>query len=417
MQQIKLKCIFFFFFCSAFWGGCSKREVPSTTMHGNVINVSEAILNINKEILLSEWIDSVTYVPLETRPHNLLGNYISAKLTPEFIFFHNRCFDRQGKYINSIGTFGQGPCEEAGTITNVVYIDSCFYTKGIKLIEYDFHGTCTGKERSLYRLYGDSCAGRFVRLDGLMRSGESLMSYNDPDTVFFFNTDFEIVGTYPIMEWPVPKYTHRQSGKYDKLTTLYNDTVLFYNYYTDTVYCAKNNTLIPKWVIKLDEKDKVSSDYIYRHNELLDDAFKWWESGKLEQAEICKMVDNRINVANVYETNHYLFMTVFHTQMFRELRELPETDELPMLLCVEKSTGKTTCVKTLIDDLGGMDRFFPGIGIIDEKMVSLIWPHELDEFIKRKQERNQKVDVRLLELQERVDIEDNPILIFAHLKQ
>jgi hypothetical protein len=50
-------------------------------------------------------------------------------------------------------------------------------------------------------------------------------------------------------------------------------------------------------------------------------------------------------------------------------------------------------------------------------MVMSIWPYKLEEIIREKQNSGLKVDERLLRLMQEVDIEDNPILVVAHLKK
>lgn len=397
------------------WGGCSSQKGNTTSNRSNEIYLSEAIANMKDEIYLSEWIDSVSYVPMETTNSVFIRN-LGFRLTPEYIFSYNRCFDWAGNYIGSIGKLGGGICEEPGQfITTAIYIDSCFYTIASKFIEYDINGVCTGKQKSMYTLNKEQCIGRFSRLGATSRTGKNLMCYNFPDTMFFFNTDFEVVGSYPIMKWETDQYV--QIGeKHDKSITFYKDTAVFYNYFTDTVYHATENTLIPKWVIRLDDTDKISTEYLYEYSNLLNESFQLWKQGKFEEAQICKLTDNKIYVSSIHETERFLFILARKTLYSWEVRKLLPP-EPPFFICIDKSNGETVAAKKVIDDLGGMDTFLPNVGICNDKMVNVIWPYELEEFIKAKQEKGQKIDKRLLDLASRIDSEDNPILIYAHLKE
>lgn len=38
-----------------------------------------------------------------------------------------------------------------------------------------------------------------------------------------------------------------------KYTSYYKDTTLFYNFYTDTVFTVTPTSLMPRWVVELDE--------------------------------------------------------------------------------------------------------------------------------------------------------------------
>ena len=49
--------------------------------------------------------------------------------------------------------------------------------------------------------------------------------------------------------------------------------------------------------------------------------------------------------------------------------------------------------------------------------MKVVWPFELRDFAERKQAARQPVHPQLLELLEKVDDEDNPILMVAHLKK
>lgn len=85
----------------------------------------------------------------------------------------------------------------------------------------------------------------------------------------------------------------------------------------------------------------------------------------------------------------------------------------------DKRTGQTVAVKGagFVDDIQQTDFFFPTAGIWEDKLVIYLWPGELHEWIEKLQNRGKSISPKLLEFANRVDDEDNPILIVAHLKK
>lgn len=78
-----------------------------------VINLAKAISGSPKEIMLNELASDIRYVPLETTDDCLMNNefYIMQYTGEDIItsgIFH---FDKNGKFLNKIGSKGQGPEE------------------------------------------------------------------------------------------------------------------------------------------------------------------------------------------------------------------------------------------------------------------------------------------------------------------
>ena len=82
-----------------------------------VIDLSAA-LNADAPVLLSTIADNIEYVPLETTPECILGDYrnIKAEVLKEYIVVYDKhqlddvplkLFSRQGKYIGEIGAIGK----------------------------------------------------------------------------------------------------------------------------------------------------------------------------------------------------------------------------------------------------------------------------------------------------------------------
>lgn len=409
------KLIYMKLFAALLFASCSNKNSNSTESQrtNTIIHLSDAISNIQDEILLSELADSVTYIPFETNDSCLFGNSIKLSFSSQYIFNLNYCFHWDGTFKTLIGRRGQGPCEDPSEILyKVLFKNGLFYTNGQKLIEYDTNGICTGKERQLYKLNGIVPVGDLSNVISFASAGDYLLLYNYPDTLFFFNTEFEPVAKRFILSWPSKRYANPVSGPY---VTLYNDTAVFYNYFTDTIFHVAGTSLEPKWIVELNDQMAVPDDYLYHYEDMVKAGGVLWSNHvSLDNSELCKVLDHKYIVSSVYETNHSVFLRFSEMMAFRHFRNIPS--QMPMIAIYDKKTGKTTAYIKIIDDLGGMDSFYPLRGIFEEKMLNVIWPGDLNDFIEKKRAEGKPVDQKLLDVMEKVDLEDNPILIVAHLK-
>ena len=395
---------------------CSNKKTvnPNPVVRDNIIHLSTAIKNVREEMMLSELVDSVRYIPLETNPNCMLGNYQRLTFSPQYIFYLNYCFDWNGQFLFRIGSQGQGACEDIyAHVAEIVYLNNHFYGNASKIIEYDDRGKCTGKELSWFtqKTMDTAPVGHLVNQVCFAPAGENLMFYNSPDTVYFINTDYEFVAKRSMMPWN--RKGIAPSMESVKYTSYYKDTTLFYNFYTDTVFTVTPTSLIPRWVVELDEELRFPTRYLYEDG-LLSEAFKCWESGNLENAKMIKLLDHKYMVSGVFETERFVFLLVYESMPFRELRKVPDTP--PLIAIYNKRTGETFAVKQVVDDLGGMKAFFPSWGAYNEKLLATIWPYKLKEFIEEEQSAGRTVAPQILNLMKRVREDDNPILIIANLK-
>ena len=395
---------------------CSNKKTvnPNPVVRDNIIHLSTAIKNVREEMMLSELVDSVSYIPLETNPNCMLGNYQRLTFSPQYIFYLNYCFDWNGQFLFRIGSQGQGACEDIyAHVAEIVYLNNHFYGNASKIIEYDDRGKCTGKELSWFtqKTMDTAPVGHLVNQVCFAPAGENLMFYNSPDTVYFINTDYEFVAKRSMMPWNRKGIAPSMGSV--KYTSYYKDTTLFYNFYTDTVFTVTPTSLIPRWVVELDEELRFPTRYLYEDG-LLSEAFKCWESGNLENAKMIKLLDHKYMVSGVFETERFVFLLVYESMPFRELRKVPDTP--PLIAIYNKRTGETFAVKQVVDDLGGMKAFFPSWGAYNEKLLATIWPYKLKEFIEEEQSAGRTVAPQILNLMKRVREDDNPILIIANLK-
>ena len=122
--------------------GETKQTATEEKTIDNIIRLGDAINQI-REVNLSELVDSVTYLPLETRKECLLRNTSWFNYSPPYIICSRTVFDLNGKFVRTIGSIGQGPGEDPALYMGSLFTKGHFYSYGHKLIEYDENGKFT----------------------------------------------------------------------------------------------------------------------------------------------------------------------------------------------------------------------------------------------------------------------------------
>jgi hypothetical protein len=184
----------------------------------------------------------------------------------------------------------------------------------------------------------------------------------------------------------------------------------------DTVFYVTDKGLNPKWVVSFDDNLKLSM-YVQLYSwELMRELSKAISSNSsIENTEMVKLTDNKHKITAVYETELYIFFTM--TEIIQLAIHRGKQPPEPYIIYFDKRTGKTTRInKGFVDDLLGMDYFYPLLGVYDEKLITYIWPFELLDYIKGCKEKGREVNPQLMALSKKLDPDDNPVLILAHLK-
>ena len=396
----------------------AKREALEEKENSRIIDFNDAFRDI-REIRLTDIADSVSFLPLETKQNGFVSNINMFEFIPSCIVYYQGIFDWTGKFKGNIVKRGQGRYEEPG-IRNLLFHDNHYYSQGTKFIEYDNTGSPTGKIGSL--LEEDKNALRAGV--AFFNAGNNLAVYSYPNRIYFLNTDFEIICSRLVAGTDTMKPNGDDIGK--NFITYYKDKTLFYNFMNDTIFYVTETGLEPQWIVSFTGDQRLSTDALLMNfNIFRDEEIKMLNSGmnNFENTKRVLLFDNKHIALGVFETKNYILfpmqiLTPLHAARRKEVKA-------PYVILFDKSTHQTFRVKGdgFVDDLTGLagmtdkNYFFPSKGIIDEKMIHVVWPFEILDFIKECQESGHEVDPRLLEFSKTLDPEDNPVLILVHLKR
>ena len=413
--------------CTLFLLNCTnnsqKQNNKKTSTIDSTIRIGDAIEKALPSMKLSEVVDSIVYVPLETKIY--LTNGLLQYVKPYWCAYPGHLFDAKGKYVKHIGKNGGGPGEENGPWGYMVTYDEkrgLFYTQGNKIIQYDRNGKFTGVEKTVRYTSGGIVSGG--SLADMVTADSLYMLVSYPDSVYWMNTNLNIVYSERI---PLDSSLHQpdnvraQAIQYE--FSDYDGHTLFYNFFTDCMYTVTDNGLKVRW--KFDMKDlgpdkrAFLNDYITYITGMVKISRQAKGDEKIknllaENSEYAKLVDNKKRILSAYESERYVVMQWMNIIAYEGIRGYS-----PRLLAfLDKTNGNTFAISEhLTDDIDGGKPFELKLGVHNGAMVSWIWPYELKEYIAQQKEKGEWVSEKLVAFADGLKEDDNPVLIMAYLKK
>ena len=272
--------------------GCSsnKKQEPISRSGVPVINLSEDVSTV-PSLLLSEAAEKLEIVPLEMTDESVLSDITEMQVTDHNIWidhgreFYIYRFSRTGKFLNRIGSIGQGPGEYVNYLTFLVDEDKkevYIFSTNNGVLVYDFEGgfkkqisdfqTMVGMFSSIYKQYILNDHKFFaIQNFGLYRSvdKDSLWSFVSLDDNFqkkrlFKNPvhvgkEEQIIANRANMDRMVNYWM-----EYLTSVDIYNGQLTIKYPDTDTIYCYDDatNQLLPQYAIFTDEE---KGDYEATH--------------------------------------------------------------------------------------------------------------------------------------------------------
>ncbi|WP_349835853.1 6-bladed beta-propeller, partial [Bacteroides fragilis] len=266
------------------------KQEPISRSGVPVINLSEDVSTV-PSLLLSEAAEKLEIVPLEMTDESVLSDITEMQVTDHNIWidhgreFYIYRFSRTGKFLNRIGSIGQGPGEYVNYLTFLVDEDKkevYIFSTNNGVLVYDFEGgfkkqisdfqTMVGMFSSIYKQYILNDHKFFaIQNFGLYRSvdKDSLWSFVSLDDNFqkkrlFKNPvhvgkEEQIIANRANMDRMVNYWM-----EYLTSVDIYNGQLTLKYPDTDTIYCYDDatNQLLPQYAIFTDEE---KGDYEATH--------------------------------------------------------------------------------------------------------------------------------------------------------
>jgi hypothetical protein len=375
---------------------------PKTPGELPVVDVTQGLLNTRK-LNLSDFVDRVEYIKLETRPDCLIA-YGQVAMAGDFLVVKTfrpsnlLVFDRRGKFVRQIGRQGQGP----GEYVNFQYFD----------VSPDGRYVAISGMGEPVKLY--STEGTFLRAGSPVSPFLSGFRFLDPGHLVIHNarTNQSRVDYPMILSLAIPGL------KPDTLLTLdlsplpndspfslvytgfypYDGGISFMEALNDTLYQLKGDLKrTPRLVFNCGDKAVTGENLFISSNHF------------------------PIPVYPIGETGDYLFFSAGRGDNYRIMvfdKSSGETFQLPVRPSRQEEKTKIVGPE---NDLDGTDFSFNGIRIDDREWISLLQISDLKAFIgsvgvDELHLRNRKYDDELRQLAEDSNQEDNPIVRILYLR-
>ncbi|RHJ78387.1 6-bladed beta-propeller [Parabacteroides sp. AM08-6] len=284
---------------------CVCTDIKTLTGQG-IINI-EVGENI-KEVNLSDIIESIEIIPLETSDEVLLGEIYALSYDEEKYFVQNAnnlliyVFDKKGKFERQLTRKGNGPGEiqfpESYTLDKIN--KEVWLSNNNTFLRYDYQGTylgkrdyslafksfCIDKNKNIY-FYTGKNDNHHIQ-DGFLTGDLTLLTPDNKKRTWFKS---KLVGYYKTGE-SIRSYPSSHPFSIQK-----DNSITFSYTFNDTIYSIKDNSLIePKYCIHLGEK-KISSNAL---NDM---------PGKDLKAYFQENTNTKWNINNVFENQQYLYFT------------------------------------------------------------------------------------------------------------
>lgn len=358
-----------------------------------IINLSSEIEH-STDIMLSDFIESITYIPLETTFDCLVDKNPIVYVTKEFIiavgtygcFVFNRS---NGEFIREIRHYGRGPGEYR-------------YSKGL-FNEYSLTYYFTGWNGDLVKSTVDGIFRGNIKIPDYKNSFDSPslpMNYSflndsilvcdfligtgtEPNSLMVFNEKGKVLKIVP--NWNRLE-TEQKFVIQSFETNFYhfNNNLFFQNMYNDTVFQISSNKITPYFILN---RGKYSPPF----------ESKWWTFEKQS---------TYISLPKYRENNSFIsFDFRLHKKNFFALY-----DKFKKTL---KVTDNSFGLKNDIDDF--VDITFDFINLQGE-LIGLIQANEMVKWIEKNPERSKALKPELQKLTN-IRMHDNPIVVIGKYKQ
>lgn len=347
-------------------------------------------------IMLSDFIESITYIPLETLDDALVDQYPKVYVTKDYILTvkTQKCllfYRKNGSFIREIGSYGRGPGEYQSTLGFFNEDLPAYYFLGGNgnLIKYTMDGVSRGDIP--IPGYNDSFDSPTFPLnysfinDSLIACDLLIALGTETKSMLIFNEKGKLLKSVPNNNILKTKQNFVLATGENSFYR-YNDKLFYQNRYNDTVFQISVDGITPHLVI---DRGKYSPPF----------ELKWWPIEKKKQSNFISM--------SKFSENSRFMMFDFNFDGGRYFALYDKS--LKSLKVVDNSAG----IKNDVD--GFLDLSFSYLNSEGE-LIGFIDAIDIVNWIEENPEKIKELGPDLKKLQN-IEMMDNPIIVIAKLKK
>lgn len=412
-----------YFFLIILLSAChSKTQPPETTDEAVVDSFRVIDLENNLDVCdeppsLSLFVDSISYVKLETTEKSLLGKVHRVQLTPEFIYlcaFTNKrpvMYSRNGEFIRFLGKIGQGPGEFLA-VQDITASDSLIYIKSNykhELSVYDVHTNEFVREVIFPKKY-DSYVSESAHMSLLGNnvvlypgcSSESLDLPVTSSVACIIDPDNAIVANQePYLS---PSFLSNRPGF--MVTSFihpwwYDGHSNAYSLVNDTIYGVAQDSIFPRYLVNLGKYKMPVEEYDMR------------KGGRASYISIESFVETKEILLFTFAYNLKCWLSVYDKRngLIRSWNTPP----------VKAINGMAFGVFSVVNDLDGGSNVGGYTYIADSKHLFSVIDSDNKNKVREDLQRNKDVKfpekrMELMKMIDEMGEDENPIIVFYKLK-
>jgi hypothetical protein len=360
-----------------------------------VLNLTPAIER-PENITLSDFVESITYIPLATTYDCLVDKNPKVFVTKEYIVtvttFTCLVFNRKnGEFIREIRHYGRGPAEYQSTRGFFNECIPAYYFTGWNgyLVKYTMDGVFRGNVK--IPGYKDSFDSPSVPMnysfinDSIIICDFLIALGTESNSLMIFNENGKVLKTIPnrnILE--TKQKIVLRTGEMNFYH--FNNNLFFQSMYNDTVFHISVDKITPYFILN---RGKHSPPF----------ESKWWSYGKQLQSNFISQPLYSENKRFI-SFNFYLSKNKYFALYDKSLK---------LLKVVDNNSG-------IKNDINGFINITFDSMNSEGELIGLIQANELVNWIEKNPEKFKVLNPELQNLRN-IKMEDNPIVVIAKYKQ
>jgi hypothetical protein len=393
MTFLKALIVIAFFLSQLILFSCESEQSAE-----NVIKMSNAQI---QALYMSDYFESIEYIPLETKDDCLIGIDPVFYFTADFIIAisprrERSChlFDRHtGKFIRKIGNVGNGPRDYLEILSGSIVNEqkkTISFGRGDRLIEYSLtDGVAIPVSTRAPLSFSNKLA--YISND-IWAVGLTNPMGNNPNEIIFFNRE-EIIDSIPNQHPFTLKSNMIDTNTNEILFYSYDNSVYYKNFFNDTIFKIVDRKMKPEWVFDM-------LTLTPRLFQLREDPREMYN--EIEKFQL---------LTKILETDENLFFDI----SYQKQKQFYLFDKKDYQL-TELEHGK------FINDMDGGLAFWPTYTNRNQEIASVYQAFVLKDEMKNNNTTEESVKNvlefrKLRTLASQIDEEDNPIVVIAKLKK
>lgn len=329
------------------------------------IDVRDAIIQ-NDLISIKDDVKQIEYIPLETTNESLISNPLALCMNQDYIFVYNGKnnkilqFDRTGKFIKQIASYGNGPGEYRSVSVLAIGKDNdqlYIFQYGETPLVYSFEGAFIGKDSSLMQSSGMvALPNEKKALKGIVMSPITI----SPWLVALQDQNGSIIDSIT----PFPQSVDREVCYMKEISfSPTKDGALAFTPCNDTIYRVSEKGIIPTCVLNRENNDGYYTS--------IADISKLQSSGG---------DDSDIHVFDFFETKYFYYFRVYKGEdIYIQRYSKADKSLLSQLVpkeyeeCSSQVPGNN--VIGISNDLDEGVPFWPEFWVDDDERAQLVTPY------------------------------------------